>query len=425
MLYVDGVGFNSQSEYEAAIADQKLIGEIKAHYDLTKSHDVRRLYADIRNVHFKTKVGDDFDDYIYELYEKIKNGTFVEGEGAGENSRIIRETQRISTFHDRETIPDRETSLKSGRGRTVRDNKTVRDNTSRKNAAKSLREELSKEESSMDSLTKARVIKEMRRQNLIRSFAVVGLLAVAAVSLGFFAKYYSDAGRQQQSSDELSELKSNTSVANFLNVKTSTRRTYPEEVVIPDILDEYAALYNKNKSMVGWVKIDDTVINYPVMQTEDNEYYLSHNFDLKKDANGCIFLDAKCDIVTGNTNFILYGHHMNNGKMFSSLIKYANKDFYEKHKTIQFDTIYEKGTYEVMYAFRSRVYSSDVITFKYYQFIDANSEEEFNSNMEEMAKESLIDTGVTATYGDKLLTLSTCDYQEKNGRFVVVAKRID
>ncbi len=116
---------------------------------------------------------------------------------------------------------------------------------------------------------------------------------------------------------------------------------------------------------------------------------------------------------------------MNNGKMFSSLIKYANKDFYEKHKIIHFDTIYEKGNYEVMYAFRSRVYAADVITFKYYQFIDADSKEEFDSNMEEMAAISLIDTGVTAHLGDKLLTLSTCDYQEQNGRFVVVAKKID
>ena len=116
---------------------------------------------------------------------------------------------------------------------------------------------------------------------------------------------------------------------------------------------------------------------------------------------------------------------MKNGKMFSSLIKYADKDYYEKHKYIRFDTIYEKGTYEVMYAFRSRIYNTNEITFKYYQFIDANSSEEFDSYMEEMEKMSLIDTGVYATYGDRLLTLSTCDYQEENGRFVVVAKRID
>ncbi|MBO7358063.1 MAG: class B sortase, partial [Lachnospiraceae bacterium] len=181
----------------------------------------------------------------------------------------------------------------------------------------------------------------------------------------------------------------------------------------------------KNKSLIGWIEIADTIIDYPVMQTVDNDYYLKHDFNQKNDANGCIFLDCNCDVILGNDNWILYGHHMKNGKMFSSLIKYADMDYYEKHKYIRFDTIYVKGTYEVMYAFRSRIYNSNEITFKYYQFIDANSSEEFNSYMEEMEKMSLIDTGVSATYGDRLLTLSTCDYQEENGRFVVVAKRID
>ena len=77
-----------------------------------------------------------------------------------------------------------------------------------------------------------------------------------------------------------------------------------------------------------------------------------------------------------------------------------------------------------MYVFRSHVYTSGEIAFKYYQFIDATSEEEFNSYMTEMSNLSYYDTGVTATYGDRLLTLSTCDYQEKDGRFVVVAKKI-
>ena len=97
----------------------------------------------------------------------------------------------------------------------------------------------------------------------------------------------------------------------------------------------------------------------------------------------------------------------------------------EQLPDFQFDTIYEKGTYEVMYAFRTHIYNTDEIVFKYYQFIDANSEAEFDSAMEAMSELSLYDTGVTASYGDRLLTLSTCDYQENNGRFAVVAKKID
>ena len=91
---------------------------------------------------------------------------------------------------------------------------------------------------------------------------------------------------------------------------------------------------------------------------------------------------------------------------------------------IEFDTIYEKATYQVMYVFRSQVYNEDDVVFKYYQFIEANSEEEFNFYMKEMASMSLYDTGVTANFGDSLLTLSTCDSSQTDGRFVVVAKRI-
>ena len=115
---------------------------------------------------------------------------------------------------------------------------------------------------------------------------------------------------------------------------------------------------------------------------------------------------------------------MRSGKMFGDLSKYENQSFYENHKTITFDTIYEEGTYEVMYVFRSHVYQQDEVVFKYYQFIDALSEEEFNSNMDEMAALSFYDTEVKAYYGDELLTLTTCDYEEQDGRFVVVAKRI-
>ena len=159
------------------------------------------------------------------------------------------------------------------------------------------------------------------------------------------------------------------------------------------------------------------------MQTTDNEYYLDHNLNQEYDKNGSIFMDKDCDVLKPSTNLILYGHHMKSGQMFGGLSLYSDQSYYEKHPCIQFDTIYEKGLYEIMYVFRSRVYSEDEIVFKYYQFIDAQSEQEFDSYMNDMEGMSLYDTGVTAQYGDRLLTLSTCDYQEKNGRFVVVAKK--
>ena len=180
-----------------------------------------------------------------------------------------------------------------------------------------------------------------------------------------------------------------------------------------------------NKKLIGWVKIADTNIDYPVMQTSDNEYYLDHNLNQEYDRNGSIFMDKDCDVLKPSTNYILYGHHMKSGKMFGKLHLYEKEDYYKKHPYIQFDTIYEEGTYEVMYVFRSRVYQKDEVVFKYYQFFEVATPEEFDSNMNEMKQLSLYDTGVTARYGDKLITLSTCDNSEQDGRFVVVAKKIN
>ena len=149
------------------------------------------------------------------------------------------------------------------------------------------------------------------------------------------------------------------------------------------------------------------------------------NYKQQYDKNGSIFLDKDCDITNPGTNMIIYGHHMKSGRMFGNLKLYSNKAYYEKHPIIQFDTIYEEGRYQIMYVFRSRIYNENEVVFKYYQFFDVNSADEFYSAMDEMARMSLYDTGVTAEYGDKLITLSTCDNSEEDGRFVVVAKKVN
>lgn len=386
MLFVEGVGFNGKAEYEQGLSDKKIIDELRKKYDLTTKEGLLDVSKELRTIHFQTKVGDNFDDEIFEKLEAVKRGETLKPQTPAPASRRQSLTSKSKT-------PSK-TSL-------------------------------SAKERPMDKKMEEAVRRELKKKNLIRNILISILLLVAVGSIGYYIKYYSDAKKVQEQSDEFSELKDAKFADVLKNVEPVVKKEYDETVVIPDILDEYKALFNKNKSLIGWIEIADTIIDYPVMQTKDNEYYLKHDFNQKNDANGCIFLDCNCDVILGNDNWILYGHHMKNGKMFSSLIKYADMDYYEKHKYIRFDTIYEKGTYEVMYAFRSRIYNTNEITFKYYQFIDANSSEEFDSYMEEMEKMSLIDTGVSATYGDKLLTLSTCDYQEENGRFVVVAKRID
>ena len=262
------------------------------------------------------------------------------------------------------------------------------------------------------------ILLQLKKRARRRKLITVLCTALAIGSLGYFAGYYYLADRSSSQFASLSDLKGKDPVTTRFQVNMTGEQERP------DILDEYKNLYNKNKSIIGWLKIDDTIIDYPVMQTSNNEYYLDHNYNQEYDKNGSIFLDKDCSIYPRSTNLIVYGHHMKSGKMFGQLQQYAKESYGKKHGVIQFDSIYEKGTYQVMYVFRSQVYNEDDFVFKYYQFIDANSKEEFDSYMKEMAAISLYDTEVTADYGDSLLTLSTCDHSQEDGRFVVVAKKI-
>lgn len=268
------------------------------------------------------------------------------------------------------------------------------------------------------------VKEELRRRERRRKLTLALCSVLGVCCFGYLGWYSWQSHRTESTYEELSKLKEKPVINQSVEPDIGPLFTLDEETEPREVLDEYKNLLILNKKLIGWVKIDDTNIDYPVVQTTDNEYYLKHNLNQEYDKNGTIFLDKDCDVLKPSTNFIIYGHHMKSGKMFGKLDLYQKEDYYREHPLIQFDTIYEKGTWQVMYVFRSRVYSEDVITFKYYQFIDAGSETEFDSYMKEMAAMSLYDTGVTAEYGDQLLTLSTCDYQEPNGRFVVVAKKI-
>ena len=272
------------------------------------------------------------------------------------------------------------------------------------------------------------VQEELKRRERRRRFLIGNCGFIGAVSLIYVGFYGYEDYRTRKNYEHMSSLKETSGSRLPIPEKETDKPVIhytKEDESLPEVLEEYKKLYNTNKKLIGWLKIADTNIDYPVMQTSDNEYYLDHNINQEKDRNGALFLDKDCDVVKRSTNLIIYGHHMKSGRMFGNLDDYASEKYYKKHKTIQFDTIYEKGTYEIMYVFRSRVYSEGEVGFKYYQFIDCYSEQEFESNMKEMAKLSLYDTGVTAEYGDELLTLSTCDSSVDDGRFVVVAKRVE
>lgn len=187
-------------------------------------------------------------------------------------------------------------------------------------------------------------------------------------------------------------------------------------------LEKYGAIHEQNSDFVGWISIDGTNINYPVMQTIDKpNFYLKRGFEKQYSNYGVPYVQENCALGISD-NVVIYGHHMNNGSMFADLCKYEREDFYQEHPTIRFDTLSSLGEYEIVAVFKTVAYSED--GFKYYHFVDAESETAFDTFISQCKALALYDTGVDAEYGDKLLTLSTCEYSRTNGRMVVVAKLI-
>ena len=181
-----------------------------------------------------------------------------------------------------------------------------------------------------------------------------------------------------------------------------------------------------NNDIVGWLEIDNTKINFPVLQGSDNEYYMTHTYNKEYSSDGSIFLDKDYDWNIPSSNLLIYGHNNKNGNMFQDLLKYEDENYYKEHPNIRFTTVEDDSLYEIISVFKSRVYyKNEQNVFRYYFFINADNEEEYNYYVEESKKASLYDTGKTATYGEQLLSLSTCEYSQEDGRFVVVARKVN
>ncbi len=390
---VSGRTFRTKQDYMYAQKDAGRIEQIKQHVDFDNIEELEKLLAELDNntYEFNTLLGDDF---IEEVEERIKH--------LKKNPPPVKKKGRLS-------VPKKDTTKRT-KSKAKQQSKT---GVKKNEDAKSFDE--------YDSVMQMHILSELKKQERKRKWTIFVLSILATACMVYVGIYYYQFEKNRVDYNKLAELKEEDSI---LDTEKGYTITVEEQKDMPPILAKYETLYKKNKKLIGWLKIDDTNIDYPVMQTVNNEYYLDHNFNQEYDKNGSLFLDKDCNAAFPNTNMIIYGHHMKSGKMFGNLNYYSKESYYKEHPQIQFDTIYEEGIYDIMYVFRSRIYNEDEVVFKYYQFFDVNSADEFYSAMDEMARISLYDTGVTADYGDKLITLSTCDSSEEDGRFVVVAKKV-
>lgn len=394
---VEGRQFRTEADYRRALRDKQIIDQLRQKVDFHNRSQLSQLVKTLqqKRVPFLTILGQDFTEEAEEALDRLMKPPPAKGKG---------KRQKQSSKPGGDKKPGQ-----VGGGKKAAGSEEATEGTGQE-------EQLEKY-----------VQEELRRREKRRRQLALLCSMVAVCCLGYFGLYTYQAVRTEREFARLAAYREQAQDMPVQTVNNSPVIHYTDEGerIIPEVLDEYKNLYSSNKRLIGWLKIDDTKIDYPVMQTTNNEYFLNHNMNQQTDRNGALFLDKDCDVLAPSTNLIIYGHHMKSGNMFGTLDKYSSEEYYKEHPVIQFDSIYEKGTYEIMYVFRSRIYNEEDVIFKYYQFIDAMSQQEFDSNMQEMAAMSLYDTGVTASYGDRLLTLSTCDYYVDDGRFVVVAKRIE
>ncbi len=206
------------------------------------------------------------------------------------------------------------------------------------------------------------------------------------------------------------------------NKKKAKKKAAAEK---PAVLKKYKDLYEQNKDLAGWLSIAGTNINYPVMQTgeKNGDFYLHHDFEKKESDHGTLFIDARNDYVDRDTNLIIYGHNMRDGTMFGGLKSFMDKNYFEQHPELVFDTIYEKAKYRIVAVCLSKVNYQDDHAFRYYNFLNAGSREEFQAFLANIQQLTVFDQKIDISYGDELLTLSTCNSYIQDGRLFLIAKK--
>ena len=201
-----------------------------------------------------------------------------------------------------------------------------------------------------------------------------------------------------------------------VNLSAEDGAAFTGEGTRPPIMGRYASLLPINEDLVGWITIPGTAIAYPVVKTDNNDFYLAHNVHKEPARGGSIFMDFRNTGTAEDLHTILYGHNMKDGSMFRDLMRYKKKDYFDKHPVVEFNTLYAEMKWEI---FSVYVTSGDFYYLEtYFPTVD-----DYGYFLESIQKRSLFKREQEVTVKDRILTLSTCSYESDDARFVVHAKR--
>ena len=264
---------------------------------------------------------------------------------------------------------------------------------------------------------------------------LIAFAAIFLISGIFLVSYLIKSGQEADNYDKLGQIKDEAPTVPRPSIDENGDVIPPDtppvlvDVIDPEtgetvkVLEQFKDLYLQNNDLVGWISVPGTDIDYPVVQRKETiDYYLRRDYYGKYDSHGCIYVREVCDVNTPSDNVTIYGHRMKDNTMFGQLARYEKKSYWQENQYIYFDTLTEFHTYQIISVFTTTASVGE--GFQYHLFVDALAPEDMQKYLANCKANAIYDTGLTAEYGDKLITLSTCEYTHENGRLVIVAKRI-
>ncbi len=260
--------------------------------------------------------------------------------------------------------------------------------------------------------------------NTIKMCIFVSLFLVSSIVLYVFYLNYSSMQKVEAIQDDISKAiakRKDEDININDNENSDDIDSILDETLDKDIIPEYKALLDINKDTVGWLKVNDTYVDYPVVQAKDNDYYLKRNFKGEKDANGWIFMDYRANPITLSKNTIIFGHNMYySGVMFGTLYKAKRASWYTKpeNQIIEFNTLYDKMKWQIF-----SIYV--VPNTNDYLIANFSSDEKFQEYLEMITKRSKYDFNIPVSLDDHILTLSTCSGNKATDRLVIHAVLIE
>jgi sortase B len=262
----------------------------------------------------------------------------------------------------------------------------------------------------------------------VRRLMIGVAVSVFAFSTYKISMYYADEYRSKEQYNELREIYYKTESEPEPIHQPTVKNNIMEPVDSQDVStankekeyvvqERFASLLQMNEDVVGWLKIEGTVIDYPVMQAKDNDFYLYRDIHKKDNVNGSIFMDYRNRTREDDRHTILYGHNMKNKSMFASILNYESRWYFENHSMIEFDTIYQNGKWQIFSAY---------FTDENYDYIrtEFSGAEDYKAFLDDIKGRSLHSNNVGINENDIILTLSTCGNSSDVSRFAVHAKLI-